>query len=436
MMNIAWLSPMPPQKTGIAHYSTMISAGLSSRFNIKFFSSQPTNHLITRAPVRTYDEFRQQYVLGLFDLVIYHLGNNATFHKDIYKLLQEIPGLVVIHDYSIHHLILHLTLEDMGVTAYLDEIEFQYGPLARKLALEGLNGQQMPLWEQGLRYPANRRVINSALGIVVHSQFAAAQLVSDGFMGSIDVIPHFAPNISVRTQEAIIAARNLLKIQRGTLVISVFGFLSRAKRIESILKAISRLRSQFEDLQVYFVGEPVDGADYASLIREHNLGDTVTITGYVSDQTLETFLMATDVCLNLRYPTQGESSGILPRAFSIGLPVIVSDIGAFSELPDSIVRKISVGNNEVDDLVETLEDCFTNGPECLSISEAQIDYAKNFLDINSVVDKYASMIHRMRTVRKNETLLQELGQVIPRNLASESLLHDMLSRIVKVSRGD
>jgi len=49
------------------------------------------------------------------------------------------------------------------------------------------------------------------------------------------------------------------------------------------------------------------------------------------------FVAASDIVLNLRYPTVGENSGTLMRALGLGKAVIVSEVGSFSELPSGVL---------------------------------------------------------------------------------------------------
>ena len=48
-------------------------------------------------------------------------------------------------------------------------------------------------------------------------------------------------------------------------------------------------------------------------------------------------MAACDVLVNLRYPTMGETSGSVIRALGLAKPLLVSDVGWFSELPDDAV---------------------------------------------------------------------------------------------------
>jgi glycosyltransferase involved in cell wall biosynthesis len=65
-------------------------------------------------------------------------------------------------------------------------------------------------------------------------------------------------------------------------------------------------------------------------------------------------MAACDVLVNLRYPTMGETSGSVIRGLSLGKPLVVSDVGWFSELPDDVALKVPVDEVEVDVLAAAL----------------------------------------------------------------------------------
>jgi hypothetical protein len=74
--------------------------------------------------------------------------------------------------------------------------------------------------------------------------------------------------------------------------------------------------------------------------------------GYVPDEEFVNYFAEVDRVVNLRYPTAGETSGTLIRAFDAGKPVAVSDYAQFAELPDDCVTKIPLGSGEVEALVK------------------------------------------------------------------------------------
>jgi predicted SAM-dependent methyltransferase len=101
-------------------------------------------------------------------------------------------------------------------------------------------------------------------------------------------------------------------------------------------------------------GEPHPHLPVASLLRSLDLEASVRLLGFTPIEDFTGYMAACDVVLNLRYPTVGETSGSLLRALGLGKPVLVSDVGAFSELPDEICLKVAVGPGEEDLIFEYL----------------------------------------------------------------------------------
>ena len=91
-----------------------------------------------------------------------------------------------------------------------------------------------------------------------------------------------------------------------------------------------------------------------SLIQSLGLARHVRVLGFRPIDEFVGYLAACDIVLNLRYPTVGENSGTLMRALGLGKAVIVSQVGSFSELPDSICLKAPVDASEEEYLFEYL----------------------------------------------------------------------------------
>ena len=95
-------------------------------------------------------------------------------------------------------------------------------------------------------------------------------------------------------------------------------------------------------------GAVADDDPLRDLVREHGLTDDVRFTGYLAEEDFWRLARAADVSVNLRFPTVGETSGAVCRLAGTGLPVVVSDVGWFRELPDSFAAKVPIGAGEVE----------------------------------------------------------------------------------------
>jgi 2-polyprenyl-3-methyl-5-hydroxy-6-metoxy-1,4-benzoquinol methylase len=127
--------------------------------------------------------------------------------------------------------------------------------------------------------------------------------------------------------------------QNGTVNIASFGLVTPDKAIERILRALAALRDQF-DFQYTLVGSAQNFPELPQLIRRFGLQRNVVLSGYVSLEEFQQRIMDTDIAINLRERPVGATSGSLCRLMAAAVPTIVSNVGAFSELPDDAVIKI------------------------------------------------------------------------------------------------
>ena len=252
------------------------------------------------------------------------------------------PGVVVLHDLVLHHLIVEMTLARGDVEAYVSALEANHGPAGAAWARGRAAGLHSEMGNFLL--PASVEVAQRAQSVIVHNHYAADRLRSFGVETAIHVVPH--PYVH-ETDGGRASRPPLPGILPGSTVIGFFGFLTSAKRSEVVLEAFRLARQHDPRLVLLVVGEPAPNIDVDAL-----RADGVVFTGYVSDEEFASYYAIADRLVNLRYPTAGETSGTLIRALDAGKPVAVSDYAQFAELPDDIVFKVPLGAGEVERLVE------------------------------------------------------------------------------------
>jgi hypothetical protein len=71
-----------------------------------------------------YEKIPAGFDPGRFDHVVYQVGNNS-YHADIYKLALQYPGVVVLHEASVHYLVRSLTLSRGNYKGYLREVMYE-----------------------------------------------------------------------------------------------------------------------------------------------------------------------------------------------------------------------------------------------------------------------------------------------------------------------
>jgi glycosyltransferase involved in cell wall biosynthesis len=340
LIKLAYFSPLNPIRSGISDYSEDLLPHLGDLVEVDLFIDdfQPTDGALTERfrayPIGEYPARRWDY-----DVALYHIGNNL-YHEAIYRTALEFPGVVVLHDYALVGVISSMTWarEDRG--AFIREWGYNYGREGVAKARDILDG----LEAQPPDEPLNRRLIESSLGLMVHSDYVRRRVLMSVPLARVFRVP--MPWVS-HAADAMTrqSARRELGLEEEGQYIGCFGFMAPSKQIEPLLDVLSELSSQFPAARLLFVGEPLSWYDLEPLIRERGLADRVTITGYIPLSTWYAYIKAVDLAVNLRYPTLGETSASVLRLLGEGVPTVVSDVGWYAELPDDGVIKIAVGES-------------------------------------------------------------------------------------------
>ncbi len=363
-MRVALYSPMPPERSGIADYSALLLPALQARVDVKVIRRGRTR------PARG------------TDLSVYHVGNNPDAHGWIVDALRRRPGAVVLHDFVLHHLVAGLTIGRRDGHGYLDAMEREGGVVGRLLGHGVLDKRIPPLWESRPdEFHLAGEVLGLATGLIVHSHHVEERAREAGFEGPIWVVPHPAwPVPELRPTE-----------ERGRPLIGSFGNLNASKRIPQLLEAFARLRRERPEARLLLVGATSPGFDLDRRLQRLGLSsDGIIRHDYVDEQRLWELMAACDVCVNLRAPTMGETSGSVVRQLSLGKPVVVSDVGWFSELPDDVALKVPVGAGEAETLHAALELLARDEALRATMSAAAREVARRDHDLDHVADLYVA----------------------------------------------
>ena len=332
MVRIAFFSPLPPARSGIADYAETLLVELQRLAEVDVFTAHPGPDF---APER-------------YDALLYQMGNNGH-HVFTYELALQHPGIVVMHESNLHHLIAEVTIKRNDWDGYLREVEYDGGAAALKFARQRVRTLEVGPDYEGV--PMLRRLLERSRGAIAHSEFVADDLRRAGLQAPVAVIPHGAwlPEAPER-----MGARHKLGLEARTPLIGIFGFLKPYKRIAESLRAFKRLLRLRPEARMILVGEPHPELGLDSLLDTLQLRSAVRVVGFAPAEEFTNLIAACDVILNLRFPTVGESSGTLLRSLGLGRAVLVSDVGSFREYPDEICLKVPVGAGEEDLIFEYL----------------------------------------------------------------------------------
>ena len=364
-MKVAYYSPLPPERSGIADYSALLLPALGRRVEIEVAARR------RRAPPA--------------DVALYHVGNNPEAHGWIVEALRERPGVVVLHEFVLHHLVAGMTLGRGDPDLYLRALEREGGLPARLLGYGVLDGSLPSLWEwRPEEFALAGEVLDHATALVVHSRYVEERARAAGYERRIARIP--------------LAAAPPPRLEPVDLgvgpVVGCFGHLNAAKRIPQLVEAFVRLRRRHPSARLVLVGQIASGFDLAGHLARFGLerSDAVLRDDYVPAERLWALMASADVCVNLRAPTMGETSASALQSMSLDRPLVVSDVGWFSELPDDVVLKVPVDEHEVGTLAAALDLVVSREDVRSALGEAALAYVRRVHDVEHVAEAYVELL--------------------------------------------
>lgn len=376
---IAFVTPWPPEMTGVGDYAYDLICGLNNKnlFEITVVTScenpQPVNGLII---ISCTNEQNIPDLTGQ-DLIIHEFGNNQM-HLINYWVIKKYGGIVQLHDLVLHDLvrrICHTTGKENRLYHFLTRfyvtrlmyriLRKLYGPAAlfkvlRTIRKPNLLHSIIEKWygpaavdiEKNLErgggsIPGSRYVIDFPLfeemvqysdGVIAHSEFATNRIQKA--FPSLNVIHNPLQYDLDKTQDI-----NESYIPPGKFLIGTFGFSDWFKHTDKIVKAFVKLLHYCDQENlakpILLVVGPGDFSIEKKIAKQQNISDYVL---FIPEPPLEKFnalLKKMNLVIQLRFPTRGETSAPATKAKQFGVPLIVSNVGWYKELPDFVEKTIS-----------------------------------------------------------------------------------------------
>ena len=344
MIALDFVSPLPPSRSGIADYSLDLLPHLAARADLRLVRVQARvdSDVSERWPLAERADLGQAGRLPL-----YQMGNNRH-HLDVYEAALEHPGVLTLHDLVLHHFQLERTLADGDLEAYLEVVSTDdgwAGYTAGRLLGWGGRGDAARF-----AFPVRRSLLRTQRGVLVHSRWAAAQLLEDDSSLRVRAVPMGIPLPPLPEAGAGLSWRRVRGIPAAAPLLGSFGFQTPIKRTDVAIRALAHASLAAAHLLVG--GESSPALDLVAEAEAAGVGDRVHFIGYVPFGELQQAIAATDLCLNLRYPSAGETSASLLRVLALGRPAVVSDYAQFAELPDDVVVKVPLAADEAAGLAD------------------------------------------------------------------------------------
>jgi len=410
-VRIAWFSPLPPVKTGIAGRSAELVEVLRSR-----------RYTIDMYPETQAHDFPWRRLREPYDLIVYQFGN-SSHHDYEWPYALQYPGLIVLHDTHLHHARAALLLREKRVDDYRAEFHWNHpdvSPDAAEIAVAG--------FDSGLYYdwPMVRALVDASRLTAVHGDGARDEVI-EGMGATFDS----RRLVSVRLGEGELVsperetrARREVRARYGiepdAVLFGCFGGLTPEKRIAQILTAFTAARRDAPHSRLLLAGAAAKHYDIAADIGRAcgcSDGSGVTLTGYLeTDAELTDHIAGCDVALNLRWPTARETSGPWLRALAAGKATVITDLVHLATIPALDPRTWRTTNHAPR---TTNHESRTMDPVCVAID---------------MLDEAHSLRLAMRRLARDAELRARLGRAAREYWSSEHSVETMADDYERVMR--
>jgi len=414
---LAFVSPLPPQKTGIADYSAELIPALSSYYEIDVIVAQDkvSNEWIEKnCPIRSVEWFLNN--ADQYDRVLYHFGN-SPFHQHMYSLLKRIPGTVCLHDFYMSGYSRYMELTSQELYHWTKDLYYVHGYHAVRDRFHAPDDEAVMY-----QYPCNLKVLQSENGIIVHSKYSK-QLAADWYDKRMSnkwrVIPLLRqPNNLPKINNP----REICNIPENAFVVCSFGLLDSTKLNHRLLSTwLASSLSKDPNCYLVFVGESCGGEygrELHKMIQESGVENRIRITGWASVKVFQAHLAVADIAVQLRTKSRGETSAAILDCMSYGLPTIANANGSMAELPADAVWLLADEFKD-GDLVQVLETLWKTPKKRQALSSKAKETIERHHSPEACARQYAEVIecsyqealadrqHLITALGKNNHLLED-----------------------------
>ena len=352
-MRIAFFTPLSPLRTALADLSEGLLPHLAALVDVDLYIDEgytpSRQEIVDRFTIRSFREFPPRATQ--YDATLYVMGDNDKYHGYMYEMLQQFPGVVDLHDTTLHRMMINLAFHQRRPDIYMQEMRYAYGIADARIAQQIVSGYGE---DHVKHYPFFERVVDSSLGVIVHNGHARWHVLRHCPYARVTPINYqffLPPGFPDQTDVSALRSRWGLE---DRFVVGSCGIFVPHKRLDIFLRAFARFRKRHPEAVYLLVGSHPPNYDLPWLIRKLGLSEHVVLTGWMDPVAFTQHIYLLDIGVHLRYPHIGGTPFTPIRLLGLGVPTVLSDIEPLAEFPEGVCAKIAPDELEEDTLLALL----------------------------------------------------------------------------------
>ncbi len=361
------------------------------------------------------------------DIIIYQLGD-SSYHVGAVDLMLNYPGIVILHDYFLTGLfIAYMRKTDRTIADMRSVVACWYEENSAKKFKQSLLDDNENFWSVASEeFPMTEWAVSNALGVITHSHVKINTILKVA-NGPVAVLPLPYNKTEVSDKNTTIAEN--LTPQK---VIITFGMINPNKRVESVINAIGSAKALKKNWLYRIIGYIQPEYKKKLMVLAKELQVQIEFTGHVSDSQLAKEITEADLVACLRFPTLESSSASTIEAMLHGKPVLVTNIGFYSQLPDETVIKISI-NSEIKEIQRILSKFEKNAADFNTIGWNAKNWASKTFDANSYAINLIKVIEKTLNTAPINLMAQNIGKhLLNWQVSSDSPILNYITNPIKI----
>lgn len=379
--NIAIVGPSVEGYSAIARYIETIYPAISEIANVDIYFDKGLTQRSFRESflpyITTYKPIQKlnDQIYKNYNIIIYNIGN-SEFHIETLKKALILPGIIILHDIQLKGM-----LEFAKQNNLLPQERIHQEVLLEKTVNS----------DSQISY--NTSIVNSSLGIIVHSEYAK-NIITEKLLFNIPLRKIDLPVSSINKE---------IKLKEKKITIGLAGIIDKVKGMDIFIKLLNHVKDENVEFKVfgYDFSNTAHNA-YSSLLEK----DNCTFLTNLSDFEFQNELQSLDLLINVREHYSGETSLTCIEAFKYAVPVIVKDIGWYSEIADNAVFKVKQEN----DVLRIVDKIIKDKKILKSYKENSYNLAKN---------RHSTLQYKKHLTELIEDIMQNKAKNNPNKLISE-----------------
>jgi glycosyltransferase involved in cell wall biosynthesis len=318
------------------------------------------------------------------DLILYQIGDNASFHRGCLEWLPVRPGIVCLHDFYVGHLFNGWARKHQSKAEQI--LQHWYGNSVAENFFE-LAAHPTFMEQTWQSAPMTEWIASMATGVITHSGGWGVDRIQKACAGPVRVVPLAYDSGPVDARPEATCDDD----GQGMLNILTVGHVNANKRAASVIRAIGSSGLLREWAVYRLVGPIHSGMVHQLSALARSCSVRLRLVGEVDEIGLSKAFQEADIVCCLRWPSLEAASASAIEAMLHGKAIVVTDTGFYRELPSELVTKI-VPEDEVATLRMALERLGSDRGLRNALGERSRDWAAATFTAQSYVEQIVSMV--------------------------------------------